>query len=177
VTPRSSLLNTEFGGYAEGDGTRRLDRSPVHLCPAIFARRPDTMAALVRHRVELLTDEQGAALYVAILGRAIGELLAHEVGHQLLGCDNRGERRTWRCHDRGAHDLMNKAGERSFTDRTGVTIKATAYTSHWRDDFPAPGTYEDGGVAAIDRLSATDQAALEAILPAPPALAEEMPCR
>lgn len=72
---------------------------------------------------------------------------------------------------------MNKAGERSFTDRTGVTIRATAYTSHWRGDFPAPGTYEDGGVAAINRLSASDQAALEAILPAPPALGEEAPCR
>jgi hypothetical protein len=176
VTPRSSLLHTEFGGYGEGDGTRRLDRSPVHVCPAIFARHPDTMAAMVKDRARLLADESAAPLYEAIVGRAVGELLAHEIGHQLLGCDNRGERRFWRCHDRLPHSLMNKAGERSFTDRTGVVIEPTQYASYWRSDFPAAGTFEDRGLAAINRLPDDGQAVLDRILPVPPALAEDVPC-
>jgi hypothetical protein len=177
VTPRSSLLATEFGGYGEGDSGARLVRAPVHVCPAIFARHPDTMAAMVGHRARVLADDRGAALYTAIIGRALGELLAHEIGHQLLGCDMRGERRSWRCHDRLPRSLMNKAGERSFLDRTGIVIKPTQYTSFWRDDFPAPGTYEDRGVAAINLLPPEGQAVLDRILPVPPALAEEPPCR
>ncbi len=177
VTPRSSLLSTEFGGYGEGDGARRLVMAPVHVCPAIFTRHPDTMAAMIKSRARILAEDGGAALYTAILGRALGELLAHEIGHQLLGCDNRGERRTWRCHDRLPRSLMNKAGERSFFDRTGVVIKPTQYTSYWRDDFPAPGTYEDQGVGAVDALPPEGQAVLDRILPVPPALAELAPCK
>jgi hypothetical protein len=177
VTPRSSALATEFGGYGEGDSLKRLVAAPVHVCPAIFARHPDTMAEMVRRRARLLADDRGAVLYTTIVGRALGELLAHEVGHQLIGCDTRGERRLWRCHDRLPHSLMNKAGERSFTDRTGVVLVATAQGSVWRDDFPAPGTYEDHGAAAIDRLPADAQAVIDDILPVPPALREEPPCR
>lgn len=176
VTPQSSLLNTEFGGYGEGDGAHRLERAPVHVCPGIFVRHPDTMAAVVKSRQRLLAEERGARLYVAIVGRAIGELLAHEVGHQLLGCDNRGERRHWRCHDRSPSSLMNKAGERSFADRTGIAIEPTQYSTFWRDDFPAEGTYEDRGVEGINRLLPRDQAVLDRILPVPPALAEMVPC-
>jgi hypothetical protein len=176
VTPRSSLLSTEFGGYAEGDSQKRLVRAPVHVCPAIFARHPDTMAAIVKSRARLLAEPASAALYVTILGRALGELLAHEVGHQLIGCDTRGERRSWRCHDRLPRSLMNKAGERSFADRTGMSIVPTAYASYWRDDFPAPGTYEDHGVDAINRLPPDAQAILDRILPVPPALPEMPPC-
>lgn len=176
VTSRSSLLNTEFGGYAEGDGTRRLDRAPVHVCPAIFVRHPDTMAAIVKARARLLAGDHSAAVYVTIVGRAIGELLAHEIGHQLLGCDNRGERRFWRCHDRLPHSLMNRGGDRSFADRTGIAITPTPHASWWRDDFPAPGTYEDHGVEAINRLPPDGQAVLDRILPVPPALREEAAC-
>jgi hypothetical protein len=152
-------------------------REPVHVCPAIFTRHPDTMAAMVKRRARLLADDRGRAIYVAVVGRALGELLAHEIGHQLLGCDLRGERRSWRCHDRLPHSVMNKAGERSFSDRTGITLVPTPYSSIWRDDFPAPGTYEDGSVAAINRLAPSDQAVLDRILPVPPALADEPPCR
>jgi hypothetical protein len=176
VTPRSSLLSTEFGGYAEGDSQKRLLRAPVHVCPAIFARHPDTMAAMVKSRARLLGEPASAAVYVTTLGRALGELLAHEVGHQLIGCDTRGERRSWRCHDRLPKSLMNKAGERSFSDRTGMSIVPTAFASYWRDDFPAPGTYEDHGVDAINRLPPDAQAILDRILPVPPALPETPPC-
>jgi hypothetical protein len=176
VTPRSSLLSTEFGGYAEGDSGKRLLRAPVHVCPAIFARHPDTMAAMVKNRARLLADDRSARLYTTIVGRALGELLAHEIGHQLLGCDMRGERRFWRCHDRLPKSLMNKAGERSFSDRTGVTIVPTATTSYWRDDFPDKASYEDGGVDAINRLPPEGQAVLDRILPVPPALREVAPC-
>jgi len=176
VTPGSSLLYTEFGGHGEGDGARRLERAPVHVCPAIFARHPDTMAMMVKARARLLADARGGALYPAILGRAVGELLAHEIGHQLLGCDNRGERRSWRCHDRLPRSLMNKAGERGFLDRTGVVIEPTQYTSFWREDFPAPGTYEDRGPEGVDQLPPDAQAVLDDILPVAPALAEVAPC-
>ncbi len=176
VTPGSSLLYTEFGGHAEGDGGRRLVLAPVHVCPGIFARHPDTMAEMVKRRARLLGDARGGAMYVTVVGRALGELLAHEIGHQLLGCDNRGERRLWRCHDRLPRSLMNKAGERSFADRTGIAIVPTAYASAWRDDFPAPGTYEDRGVSAVNGLPPDGQAVLDGILPVPPTLGEEAAC-
>jgi hypothetical protein len=176
VTPRSSLLSAEFGGYGEGDATQRLVRAPVHVCPAIFLRHPDTMAAMIKARARLLADPRSAALYTTLVGRAIGELLAHEIGHQLLGCDNSGERRLWRCHDRLPHSLMNKGGDRTFFDRTGVVITPTQYTSFWREDFPAPGTYEDQGVVAVNALPLDGQAVLDRILPVPPALAESPPC-
>jgi hypothetical protein len=50
VTPRSSLLSTEFGGYAEGDSGQRLLLAPVHVCPGIFVKHPDTMEAMVKRR-------------------------------------------------------------------------------------------------------------------------------
>ena len=52
----------------------------------------------------------------------------------------------------------------------------TQYTSAWRDDFPAPGTYEDHGVGAINRIAPDGQAVLDRILPVPPALEEERAC-
>jgi hypothetical protein len=175
IHPLSDKVLADSGGYAEGDVGRRLVRAPVHVCPAVFTRHPDTMAAMVKNRARLLGDERGAAIYVAAVGRAIGELVAHEVGHQLIGCDTRGEKLRLRCHDRGRSSLMNKGGERSFSDRTGIVIKATQYSSTWRDDFPAPGTYEDLGVSAINTLAPDEQEVMGRILPA--ALAEEAACR
>jgi hypothetical protein len=176
VPPRQNPMFTEFGGYGEGDDQRRLTRAKVHVCPAVFARHPDTMAAMIKHRARLLAKVETATLFTTIAGRALGELLAHEIAHQLLGCDRRGERRSWRCHDRLPHSLMNRGGERSFSDRTGVTLRATALSSTWRDDFGAPGTYEDRGVAAVNHLSSEDQAVIDRILPVPPALVEAGAC-
>jgi hypothetical protein len=176
VTPGSSLLYTEFGGHADGTSLKRLLSAPVHVCPAIFARHPDTLAWMVKNRTRLLGDERGAVLYTSIVGRAIAETLAHEVGHQLLGCDTSGEKRLLRCHDRLPRSLMNKAGERSFYDRTGILIKPTQYSSVVREDFPAPGTYEDHGVEAINRLPPDGQAVLDRILPVPGALVAAAPC-
>lgn len=176
VTPGSSLLYTEFGGHADGTSLKRLLSAPVHVCPAIFARHPDTLAWMVKSRQRLLGDALGAELYASIVGRAIAETLAHEVGHQLLGCDTSGEKRLLRCHDRLPKSLMNKAGERSFFDRTGILIKPTQYSSVVREDFPAPGSYEDHGVEAINRLPPDGQAVLDRILPVPGALAPEVPC-
>ncbi|MDB4994953.1 MAG: hypothetical protein JWM74_2385, partial [Myxococcaceae bacterium] len=106
VTPGSSLLYTEFGGHADGTSLKRLLSAPVHVCPAIFARHPDALAWMVKSRARLLADPRGAELYPSIVGRAIAETLAHEVGHQLLGCDTSGERRLLRCHDRLPKSLM-----------------------------------------------------------------------
>lgn len=176
VTPGSSLLYTEFGGHADGTSLKRLLSAPVHVCPAIFARHPDALAWMVKNRERLLHDASGGHLYASIVGRAIAETLAHEVGHQLLGCDTSGEKRLLRCHDRLSSSLMNKAGERSFLDRTGILIKPTQYSSTVREDFPAKGSYEDHGVEAINRLSPEGQAVLDRILPVPGALAAEVPC-
>ncbi len=176
VTPGSSLLYTEFGGHADGTSLKRLLSAPVHVCPAIFARHPDALAWMVKSRERLLRDPRGADLYPRIVGRAIAETLAHEVGHQLLGCDTSGEKRLLRCHDRLPKSLMNKAGERSFQDRTGILIKPTQYSSAVREDFPTPGSYEDQGVEAINRLPSDGQAVLDRILPVPGALAGEVAC-
>lgn len=176
VTPGSSILYTEFGGHADGTSLKRLLSAPVHVCPAIFARHPDTMAWMVKSQMRFLRAEPAAALYASVLGRLIAETLAHEVGHQLLGCDTSGEKRLLRCHDRLARSLMNKAGERSFEDRTGIRIKPTQYSSVTREDFPGKGTYEDHGVEAINRIPPDGQAVLDRILPVPGALAPELPC-
>jgi hypothetical protein len=175
VTPRSTIVYTDFGGYAEGRGDRRLLNAPVHVCPGVFAKHDDSMAWMVAHREKLLADPRGKLLYVTIIGRAVGELLAHEIGHQLLGCETREAGWSARCHDLTPGTLMNNAGERSFTARTGIVLKPAPY-GIVRADFPAPGSYEDRGVAALNRLSPYAQSVLDRLLPVPPALARYAPC-
>ena len=178
VPARSNPLTTEYGGYADGDSGQRLLRAPVHVCPAIFARHPDTMEVMVKHRARLLADPRRPRRSTSPPWDGPSATCSPtRSATALLGCDMSGARRFWRCHDRLPHSLMNKAGERSFTDRTGIAIVPTAISSFWRDDFPAPGTFEDRGVAGIDRLPPDGQEVLDRILPVPPALAEATPCR
>lgn len=115
--------------------------------------------------------------HASIVGRAIAETLAHEVDHQLLGRDTGGEKRLLRCHDRLPSSLMNKAGERSFLDRTGILIKPTPYSSAVREDFPAKGWFEDHGAEAVNRLSPEGHAVLDRIPPVPGAVAVVPPAR
>jgi hypothetical protein len=176
ATPPSSFMNTEFGGYAAGESGKRLMSAPVHVCPAIVARHPDTMAWMVKNRGKLFAGAERTTLYATIVGRAIGELLAHEIGHQLLGCETGPTGRALSCHDRIPDSLMNKAGERSFSERTGIVLKPGQYSAAGRDDFPGPGTYQDHGIEGINRLPPEGQAVLDRILPVPPALAPDPPC-
>ena len=98
---------------------------------------------------------------VKVFGRLIGETLAHEIVHSLLGNTVGAD-----FHNAPAiaNDLMNSGSERHFRQRTG--IEDTALVS------PVdPANFIDHGIAAIGGLQAANQARMDAAFPVPPAFA------
>jgi hypothetical protein len=98
---------------------------------------------------------------VDVFGRLIGETLAHEIVHSLLGDMIPGGG-----HNAPAiaNDLMNFGSDRHFRQRTG--FEDTALVS------PVdPANFTDHGIASIGGLQATNQAKMDSVFPAPPRFA------
>lgn len=101
-----------------------------------------------------LTDIRLKQLGIDIVGRLIGETLAHEILHSLLGFLIPGG------HNSPAltSDIMNNGFDRSFQSRTGFEVTDQA-------NFPDEGTYVDNGIGLINIPTATTQALIDQHFP------------
>ncbi|MBF0160997.1 MAG: helix-hairpin-helix domain-containing protein [Magnetococcales bacterium] len=96
-------------------------------------------------------------LAVKVIGRLIGETLAHEVTHSLLG------NLLPTGHNSPAipNDLMNPGSERSFRQRTGIEDVA-------KSSPVDPGQFQDHGLNGIGGLQGQNQALMDQFFPVPP---------
>jgi hypothetical protein len=137
----------------------------IAIYPAAFGEPGSEVGAEVTTIVEKIasldmTDPQIKGIWIEIMGRLIGETMAHEIFHSILG--NAG-------FDAKGHnalpipfDIMNRGPSRNFLQRTGIEIVDPA-------NFPSPGSYVDGGIFTIGGLQAENQAKVDAVFPVPPA--------
>jgi len=101
-------------------------------------------------------------IWIEIMGRLMGENMAHEISHSLLG--------TWGGALPGGHnpttpfpELLNAGGTRYFSNRTGIDIIDLP-------NFPNTGSYLEGTLDAINGLEASNQGKVDLVFPVPPAL-------
>ncbi len=95
------------------------------------------------------------ALLTKIFGRLIGETMAHEIIHSLIGIEIDPTGHT------GLNDIMDNGKDRTFTQRTGIENK--------NNSSPIDiGLFVDHGIATINRLHATNQAIVNTRFPVPP---------
>jgi hypothetical protein len=118
----------------------------------------ESQAILLQIQSEATPSADLLDFAVKVFGRMIGETLAHEIIHSLLGT----------AVDPNFHnsptipnDLMNAGFERHFRQRTG--IENTALTSP-----VIPSNFIDHGIGAIGGLQARNQGLIDAVFPVPP---------
>jgi hypothetical protein len=123
---------------------------------------PDVAAFVTKLASMNVTDPQIKSLWIDAVSRLLGETMAHEIHHALLGTAG---------FDGGGHnlysipwDLMNRGIDRTWVQRTGIEVVDPVA-------FPAPGSYRDGGLPAISGLvpASGNQAKVDAVFPVPPA--------
>ncbi|MCK0155384.1 hypothetical protein MWU49_16840 [Alcanivorax sp. S6407] len=100
------------------------------------------------------TDIRLKQLGIDIIGRLMGETLAHEILHSLLGFLIPGGHHTPAI----ASDIMNNGFDRSFQNRTGFEIVDLP-------NFPDEGSYVDNGIGLINIPTATTQALIDQHFP------------
>ena len=117
----------------------------------------ETNALVIQLESQTISDPAMEAFATKVIGRLIGETMAHEIVHALIGD----------VHLPGApdvNDLMEIGSNRSFRQRTG--LEDTAHTS------PVdPANFNDHGLAGIGPIGAGNQAIMDANFPVPPAFA------
>ncbi|HEU5135087.1 MAG TPA: hypothetical protein VFU13_08085 [Steroidobacteraceae bacterium] len=139
----------------------------INIYPGAFRQNTmdiaaDVTAAVNRIAAMNLTDPNIKFIWIEIMARLMGENIAHEIFHALLG--------RWPGFGATGHnnpavdfDILNSGSERNWLQRTAIEILDLA-------NFPRPGSYRDGGVAAISSLQAGNQAKVDSVFPVPPAL-------
>jgi hypothetical protein len=156
---------------AAGDGPAVFNET-IELFPGAYDNStsgPPSPTMIDTETQAILMDVQGQAsppaalldFAVEVFGRLIGETLAHEIVHSLLGDMIPGGG-----HNTPAitNDLMNFGSDRHFRQRTG--FEDTALVS------PVdPANFTDHGIASIGGLQATNQARMDSVFPAPPKFA------
>jgi hypothetical protein len=105
-----------------------------------------------------VNDPDLKTLGYTILGRLIGETLAHEILHALLG---RHVGPDGHHQPAIAGDLINSGQDRTFRDRTGIILLDLA-------QFPAPVSYQDTGFENMSRITETTQQLINQFFPVPP---------
>jgi hypothetical protein len=117
----------------------------------------ESQAILLQIRSEASPSAALLDFAVKVFGRMIGETLAHEIVHSLLGFDIP----TGHNSPAIANDLMNNGFERSFRQRTGIEdLTMTSPVD--------PAHFSDHGIIAIGGLQATNQGRIDAVFPVPP---------
>ena len=135
--------------------------------PPATAARPDTMvdAETQALLIEVQSTAAPAAalidLAVKVFGRLIGETMAHEIMHGLLGFSVGGLGADGHNSPPVAGELMNDWLNRSFRQRTG--LEDTALTSPID-----PANFIDHGIGTIGKIGASNQTLINARFPVPP---------
>jgi competence ComEA-like helix-hairpin-helix protein len=120
----------------------------------------ETVALVIELMNQVASDPHMESFAIKVIGRLIGETMAHEIVHALLWDDIP----TGHNNPPVANDLMNAGGDRSFQQRTG--LEDTAHTS------PVdPNNFTDHTITAIGGLQPTNQALMNNRFPVPPAFA------
>ena len=117
----------------------------------------ETNALVIQLASQNISDPSMEAFAATVFGRLIGETMAHEIVHALIG-----EVHLPLTPD--VNDLMEVGGNRSFRQRTG--LEDTAHTSPI-----IPANFTDHGVAAIGGIGAGNQSLIDQNFPVPPAFA------
>ncbi len=169
--PPSHALYGRTRANAGGIGPNDFDET-IDVWPGAFA---DAVAGNANENVDELTNSvvgviQASALSssteksfaIRVLGRLVGETLAHEIIHSLIGSVL-----TAGFHNAGPgleSDIMNRGIDRSFTARTGFEIDQTAIAG---GDLTQIITH-DRGIVFINIPTGTAQAELDRHFPVPP---------
>jgi hypothetical protein len=149
-------------GGGAGAGAIKPDET-IDIWPGAY-RTPGTdvgaeISKLVTNMAALnMTEPETKSIWTEIMGRLIGETIAHEIHHSLLGFSipsgHNSPAIPW--------DLMNLGRVRPLIQRTGIEILDSA-------NFPKVGTYRDGGIMAISGLMVVNQARVDSVFPVPSA--------
>ncbi len=117
----------------------------------------ETNALVIQLASQTISDPAMEDLATKVVGRLIGETMAHEIVHALIGPVHLPVATD-------VNDLMEVGGNRSFRQRTG--FEDTAHTSP-----VVPSNFVDHGIATIGPIGAGNQALIDANYPVPPAFA------
>ena len=136
----------------------------IDIWPGAFAQGsidvgPDVVDLVTKMRAMNMTDVRVKTLWIEIMGRLLGENIAHEIHHALLG--TAGFDATGHNSPAIPFDLMNRGTDRLWIQRTGIEIIDHA-------NFPNVGTFRDGGIPSISGLMTANQAKVDAAFPVPP---------
>jgi hypothetical protein len=159
-------VDTAIAGTTQPGGPAVFNEA-IDIYPAAFRLNgldvgADVASIVTRIAAMNLTDPNIKYTWIEIMGRLLGENIAHEILHALLGA--------WPGFVGGHNspaipfDLLNRGGERNWLQRTAIEILDPV-------NFPSPGSFRDGGVAAISGLQQANQGKIDGVFPVPPALA------
>lgn len=152
-------------GWGPGHFNERLELYPgAYILPANnpeFGVDTETQALVQRLQGMTMSDPDMEAFAIKVFGRLIGETMAHEIIHTIIGLISTSP---GNAHNPTtvANDIMNRGGTRSFTNRTGLVDNAQSSPVD-------PSTFTDNGIAAINRLQSANQARVDAVFPVNPA--------
>jgi hypothetical protein len=147
---------------AAGAGSAKPDE-PIDIWPGAFLHNgmdvgADVSAIVAKMAALDITDPVIKTVWIEIMGRLMGENMAHEIHHALLAfaipTGHNNPAIPW--------DLMNRGIDRTWIQRTGIEIGNLV-------NFPALGSYNDGGIGGISGVQAANQARVDAVFPVPPA--------
>ncbi len=143
----------------------RIPDEPINIYPGAYTMPGtdvgvDVAAIVTALGAQNMTDPDIKSIWIEGMARLLGETIAHEIHHSLLGLAG---------FDAGGHnsppiqfDLMNRGMDRVWLQRTGIEIISMV-------NFPQPGSYRDGGAHAISSVQTSNQTKVDASFPVPPA--------
>jgi hypothetical protein len=142
----------------------------IHIFPGAYDDEPlsgtftngvdvETQALILEIRNQAQRDPALDTFAAQVYGRLIGETIAHEVIHSLLGYDIPP---TGHNNPTINDDLMNDGVYRTFTQRTG-------YEDMAHQSPVDPVNFVDRGYAAINKLQQVNQGRMDSRFPVPPA--------
>jgi hypothetical protein len=167
--PQPSLLGrtqSVAGGLGPADFDERITVWPGAADDDVVGNPAEFVDDATRAVIRTIAAEAGMsssrkARAMSVLARLLGETLAHEVVHSLIG-------RTLSGGGHHAspgieHALMNQGSDRTFEGRTGFELTAPASTADIVDDLV------DNGIGVINIPVQDSQRELDTHIPVPPA--------